>query len=108
MIVGGLDGRVCWLMSFPKAASGWLSGAAAGRERSEPALDSQTLAAYPQLMSQHIPPSRPIDHQPPAAESVQSRPLDPPPVARAPPPGTPRGSRPPPPFLHPFPLHVER
>ena len=43
----GASGRgACWLMVVLKAAGVRLSGAAAGRERSEPALDWRTPAAY--------------------------------------------------------------
>ena len=56
---GGASGRgACWLMVLLKAAGVRLSGAAAGRERSELALDWGTPAAYSVLMSQHAPPSR--------------------------------------------------
>jgi len=44
---GGASGRgACWLMVVLRAAGVRLSRAAAGRERSELALDRRTLAAY--------------------------------------------------------------
>jgi len=71
-----LGDGACWLMVVLKAAGVRLSRAAAGRERSELALDRRMPAAYSVLMSQHAPrPDAPVVrmHPPPI--------LTPPPVA---------------------------
>gem|GEM_PF-4857898 len=76
---GGASGRgACWLMVVLEAAGVRLSRAAAGRERSELALDWRMLAAYPVLMSQHAPrPDGPDTTPPPPPPPI----LTPPPAA---------------------------
>ena len=75
---GGASGRgACWLMVVLEAAGVRLSRAAAGRERSELALDRRMPVAYSVLMSQHAPR--------PDAPDTSPTPIPPPAACRRPP-----------------------